>query len=247
MSNLILHCGASRVELEQVASAPTPAPSGRWFPIPHILLHDTVVNALHTAGLHVRSAAHALSADKLRYFGLLEIAAQNDAMACIVGLRNSSDRRFRAGLVLGHFVTVCDNLSFGGAVTVARKHTTRIGVDMPSLVSAAIGSLASIWAQQETRFQAYQTTEISDVQAHDLAVRAYDAGAITITQLPTVLTEWRTPRHPEFAEGKTVWRFHNAVTEAAKSGGLWSLPRRTLALQGVLDGQLGLLHAPARN
>jgi hypothetical protein len=48
-------------------------------------------------------------------------------------------------------------------------------------------------------------------------------------------------RHPEFAaDGKTVWRFFNAVTEAAKGSGLWALSARTQALHGLLDGEVGL-------
>jgi len=49
-----------------------------------------------------------------------------------------------------------------------------------------------------------------------------DAKAITQTQLPDVLTEWRTPRHPEFSERKNVWRC-SRCTEAVK-GSLWKLP-----------------------
>ena len=70
--------------------------------------------------------------------------------------------------------------------------------------------------------------KLNDVQAHDLLIRALDNRAITVTQVSTILQEWRTPRHPEFAaDGKTAWRFFNAVTEAAKGSGLWALPQRT--------------------
>ena len=79
------------------------------------------------------------------------------------------------------------------------------------------------------------------MQAHDLLIRALDVRAITTTQLPHILTEWRAPRHPEFVEaGPTAWRFFNSVTEVAKDSGLWSLAPRTEALHGLLDQECGV-------
>jgi hypothetical protein len=49
-----------------------------------------------------------------------------------------------------------------------------------------------------------------------------------------VLTEWRTPRQPEFAAGgMTAWRLFIAFSETLK-GGLDYLPRRTQALHGLM-------------
>jgi hypothetical protein len=63
-----------------------------------------------------------------------------------------------------------------------------------------------------------------------------DANILPVTQLPTVLEEWRNPTHEEFAaDGKTVWRFHNAVTHVWKGRNLTALPRRSQALHGILD------------
>src|SRR5215210_8044291 len=131
--------------------------------------------------------------------------------------------------------------SFSGEIKIARKHTRFIMRDLPGLVSGAVGQLGERWHAQAERINAYRQHELNDVQAHDLVVRALDNRAITVTQVPAILKEWRTPRHLEFAvHGKTAWRFFNAVTEAAKGSGLWALPQRTQALHGLLDGEVGL-------
>ena len=60
-----------------------------------------------------------------------------------------------------------------------------------------------------------------DPAAHDLVIRAVDANVLPVTQVPAVLGEWRVPSHEEFAvDGKTVWRFHNAMTHVWK-GRIW--------------------------
>jgi hypothetical protein len=95
--------------------------------------------------------------------------------------------------------------------------------------------------QQDERIERYKETQLSDPAAHDLVVRAVDANVLPVTQLPDVLREWRTPSHQEFtADGKTLWRFHNAMSEVWKGRNLAALPRRSQALHGLLDSVCGL-------
>jgi hypothetical protein len=96
-------------------------------------------------------------------------------------------------------VFVCDNLAFSGEIKIARKHTRFVVRDLPGLVSGAVGQLSDRWHARAQRIDAYRRHELTDVQAHDLIVRALDNRAITITQVPAILKEWRVPRHPEFA------------------------------------------------
>jgi len=66
---------------------------------------------------------------------------QNDDYTWVLGLRNSHDKTFPAGIVAGASVFVCDNLSFSGEVKFARKHTRFINRDLPQLVERSIGLL----------------------------------------------------------------------------------------------------------
>ena len=59
----------------------------------------------------------------------------------MLGLRNSHDKTFPAGIVAGSAVFICDNLAFSGEVKLARKHTTHITRDLPRLVQSAVGQL----------------------------------------------------------------------------------------------------------
>jgi len=53
--------------------------------------------------------------------------------AWIVGLRNSHDKTYPAGLVAGSKVFVCDNLCFSGEVRLSRKHTRHAVRDLKHL------------------------------------------------------------------------------------------------------------------
>ena len=84
---------------------------------------------------------------------------------------------------------------------------------------------------------------MNDVAAHDLIIRAVDAGGGCSNRLiPSVLEEWRTPRHKEF-QPRTAWSLFNGFTEALK-GNLFDLPRRTDALHQLFDAQVGINTSP---
>jgi hypothetical protein len=240
-ANLVLHCGAYKVEREQVAATPRPPRTPSWVPLAHGAILDCVQACLISNGLHIVSEAHGLTRDGQRYFGLLQVATGGDPadFGLVMGVRNSHDKSFSASLVLGASVFVCDNLSFSGEVKLARKHTAYIERDLPQLVDRAIGLLGNLRWTQEQRFAAYKGTHLGDGQAHDLLVRAVDARVLPPTKLPNVLREWRQSRHSEFRRSQTAWRLFNGFTEVLK-GQLERLPKQTQALHGLLDAACGL-------
>lgn len=50
-------------------------------------------------------------------------------------------------------------------------------------------------------FTAYRDEPVLDWQAHDLVIRAVDCRAITTSQVPDVVQEWREPNHRDSAPG----------------------------------------------
>jgi hypothetical protein len=240
-TNLILHCGASKVERADVDNVPTPDATDTWTPIPHTALIERVEDTLKSDGLTIVNQTHGLTRGGDRYFGLMQVAnGQNsDDYAWVLGLRNSHDKSFPAGLVFGASVFVCDNLSFSGEIRFARKHTRFINRDLPGLVQRSIGQLMDRWHDQDTRIEAYKNCALNDLQAHDMIVRSIDARSLTATQVPSLLQEWRHPKHEEFAP-RTAWSLFNGYTEVLKGLSLNELSVRTQRLHGLFDTQVGL-------
>ncbi len=243
--NLLLHCGAHSADLKEIRQVKTPPSTESWCPIPHEQLITTVQNTLKSTNLRIGTQAHSLSHEGQRYFGLMEIHTRkainstSEDYCWVLGLRNSHDKTYPAGIVAGAQVFVCDNLSFSGEIKFARKHTRFILRDLPQLVERSVGLLMAKWHDQDKRIAAYKDRELEDTQAHDLVIRAVDVGVCGNRLIPSVLSEWREPSHPVF-EQRNVWSLFNAFTESLKEGNLAELPKRTEALHGLLDTWVGL-------
>jgi hypothetical protein len=243
--NLVLHAGGSQATLEQISAVETPQPDGIWHPISHRNLYDQVTSALSGMNMRVVNEQHALARNGQRYFSLLQVANCQEVStdyAYVLGLRNSHDKSYPAGLVVGSGVFVCDNLAFSGEIKIARKHTTFIERDLPRLTGRAVGMLQEKWTDMNVRFDAYKQKEITDIQVHDMVIRGLDLGACTAQQIPHIVNEWRHPRHVEFAQaGKTAWRLFNAFTEVGKESGVFVLPKRTQSLHALMDAECGIV------
>jgi hypothetical protein len=89
------------------------------------------------------------------------------------------------------------------------------------------------------RLNAGRDSRIEGVWAHDIVIRACDVGVCSNRLIPSVLHEWREPRHDAF-EARNVWSLLNSFTEALKEGNLNELPKKTEALHGLQDVAVGL-------
>jgi hypothetical protein len=242
---LLLHCGARVVNREEVNAVVTPLPTSTWFPLPHREFVDQVTEQVSQGEFEIQNERHALSGDGARYFGTLSIVSKAAPEAevprdygFVVGLRNSHDKSYPAGLVVGTQVFVCDNLCFSGEIRISRKHTRYAVRDLKALTARAVGQLGARLMGLEERVTAYKQLAIDDREAHDLVIRALDCGAITSTQLPIVVENWRKPKHEEFLP-RTGWSLFNAITETYKGINPHLAVARGEALHGLWDQRVG--------
>ena len=236
---LCLHSGATIIEMEQLRNVTMPEATDTWTPVAHDYLVESVKGALVASGANIVKEEHALYRDGARYFGLLHLGENNDGGNTVVGLRNSHDKTFPAGLSLGNRVFVCDNLSFSGDVVVARKHTRFIGRDLDRLIYAAVGKLADLRVKQAVRFAAYKGRELTDPEAHDIIIRALLANVVSGEAVSKVVKEWRKPAHEDFAPA-TCGALFNDFTEVMKGVAPIAAVKRTMTLQGLLDAHCQL-------
>ena len=245
---MLLHCGGNLTTRRELAAVPTPQPTKTWHPLGHDQFVDLVETQITEAGFAIHAASHATSHEGNRYFGVLEIGwktaptgdiVEERSHGWVVGLRNSHDKTFPAGLVAGTRVFVCDNLSFNGLINIRRKHTRFAWRDIQHLSARAVGQLGDRLCRLDQRIEAYKEREIDNPMAHDIVVRAADCQAITPRQIPEVLQHWRKPEHEEF-EPRTAWSLFNGFTEVHKKINPATAMQRGEALHGLFDAVCGV-------
>jgi hypothetical protein len=232
-----MHCGAETVPFEALALVPVTTASRSYQPIPHHQFVENVRFVLTEHGYEVGEEKHAISRGGLRYFGTIQLnnsAAADKDFGWVVGLRNSHDKRFPAGLAVGSRVFVCDNLSFSGEIVVARKHTTHLFRDLPKLVNDTVGRLNAAWQNQDAQFAAYKAAELNEAQVNDLLIKSLELGVVGAPSILPVLKEWKQPQHKEF-EPRTAWSLFNSFTEIMKEYQSFTLVNRTRGLHHILD------------
>ena len=151
----------------------------------------------------------------------------------MVGVRNSHDKTFPAGLCAGDAPFVCDNLIFTNTIKLARRHTKNILQDLDFTINRALGKLFGFWHGQDARIEAYKNRTLGNVYANDLIIKATKAGALPKSKIIDVVNQWESSDHPEFWD-RNVNSLYNAFTEVYK-GNLVQLPNRSDALHSVFD------------
>lgn len=240
--NMLLHCGAEVIPRTELGAVETPRATRTWCPLAHEHVLNEVELSLLVAGFQVRNQTHALSHEGARYFGVLEIeraGVARDDYSWLVGVRNSHDKSVPAGVVAGTRVFVCDNLAFSGMFKIQRKHTRYAYRDLRPLINEAVESLNVHLTGMDRKIDQLKSLGIRETTVHDLVVRAVDMGAITCSQIPDVLSEWREPSHKEFTP-RNAWSLFNSFTEVTKSLAPHMQVPRGEALQRLFDQRFSL-------
>src|SRR5262245_12881861 len=106
MGQLLLHSGAKQVGRSDLEGLETPQHDRTWYPIPHLHLVNLVRDTMELAGIEIIGEEHALALNSARYFGIMRVRAGDllNKWEVVIGLRNSHDKSFPAGLALGSHV-----------------------------------------------------------------------------------------------------------------------------------------------
>ncbi len=225
------------VDRDALALVPTPSPTATWRPVPHIAVVDAVENAIANRGLAIKSERFGLARDSQKMFGVITLANRsNPEWTRCVGIRNSHDQSFAAGVCCGVSVLVCSNLCFGGEFVIKRRHTP--GIDLASMVEETMEAMADSYISFEEKLLALHDAPVTDDQARVFIVKAAEYGAIPSCDILAVFDEYLEPRHVEFRE-RSRWSLLNAFTEIAHKykPARFDACNRRLTRLFALDGQ----------
>ncbi len=147
-SQLLAHCGSSKITREELKVIPTPAGSATHQPLPHFEIVGALVETLSFRQISVVREEYAVTGDGMKMFGVLDLETTFDGCRFSVGIRNSNDKSMRLALTVGYRVLVCDNMAFHGDFTpVLAKHSKSFS--LIDCISVGIDRMQrNIWAMR---------------------------------------------------------------------------------------------------
>ena len=223
-----------------LGTIPTPPRTYSWRPVPHLEVVKAVESAILDRNLRIVDERFGLSREGLKMFGVITLASQgNPELTRCIGVRNSHDQSFAAGICCGVSVLVCSNLCFGGEFVIKRRHTS--GIDLNSMVEDTMDAMADSYLSFEERLLNLHDIGVTDNQARIFIVKAAEYGAIPSCDILAVFNEYLDPRHDEFRE-RSMWSLMNAFTEIAHkyTPTRFDTCNRKLTRLFALDGQPAL-------
>ncbi len=170
-SQLLAHCGSSKITREELKVIPTPAGSATHQPLPHFEIVGALVETLSFRQISVVREEYAVTSDGMKMFGVLDLETTFDGCRFSVGIRNSNDKTMRLALTVGYRVLVCDNMAFHGDFTpVLAKHTKH--VSLVDVLSIGIDRMQRNFEPMRKQVKAWKAARIPDETAKLIIYRA---------------------------------------------------------------------------
>ena len=231
------------MELHEI---PTPEATRTHHPVPHGVFATEVEKVIADSGISINRKDYAIFRDGMRMRGIFSLDQWADSARdyrMTVGLRNSHDKSFAAGLVLGTHVMICSNGMFFGESSFRTLHTPKIMSRLPYLINKSFGNILPMQRRMDQSIEIYKNPRTRDTEVHDFLIKSVDRGVIPNSFIPHVLKEYRVPRHDEFVRRmehsdrviRTGWTLMNAYSEILKRVNPLTLPTRTNKLHEMLD------------
>lgn len=215
-SQLLAHCGSSKITREELKLISTPEGSATHQPIPHHEIVGALVETLSFRQISVVREEYAVSSDGMKMFGVLDLETTFDSCRFSIGVRNSNDKSMRLALTVGYRVLVCDNMAFAGDFTpVLAKHTKHLS--LVDILSVGVDRMQRNFEPMRKQVEAWKGTRLPDEGAKLVIYKAFVEGELDVPKhlARRVHDLYFNPQVEEFAP-RTIWSLSNAFTSAFK-------------------------------
>jgi len=227
-----------KMTLAELKKVETPEATRSWCPVPHDMMIESVMEQMkEETQFEIEGEVEiGLSSNLAQMFFLINLKSQYSDFCLSIGGRNAHDKKFPLAMFGGASIFICSNLQAFATYAIKTKHTTNIFDRLPNLFSSGLKEIEIDAKVNEERIDHFKNFEIDDdAQIHDWLIQSMDQKILLPTHLPTVLGDWRKPRHEEF-EPRTMWSFNNCYTESFKQfNNPEHLNSRSINLTKVMD------------
>lgn len=204
-------------------TAPVPARTTTYSPIPHSYFLDTIVNQINDTGnleVSSRNVYSNLDGHKMVFFLGVKFRGMetdpNFGLEMMFGGKNSYDKSMAAALVAGASVMICSNgVIAGDMITFKRKHTGTIQEELIEKAGEGIIKMRDGFNNLVLQVDLMREYGLTPRQkAELLGVMYFEENMVSPHQLSVIKKEMKESDH---FRGDTLWDLYNNVTQSLKS------------------------------
>src|SRR5277367_1740227 len=171
-TQLLAHCGTTKITREQLSLIPTPEGTATHHPLEHHTIVQALIEALAFRHISVVRDEYAVSEDGMKMFGVLDLETAFEGCRFSIGIRNSNDKSMRLAMTVGYRVFVCDNMAFQGDFSpVLAKHTKNFS--LIDAVSVGVDRMQRNFEPMRRQIAVWRESLISEDEAKLLIYRAF--------------------------------------------------------------------------
>jgi hypothetical protein len=216
-SILVAHCGARKINRQELKDIPVPEGSRTHQPLSHFEIVEVLEESLSFRYLKIVKDEYAVSQDGMKMFGVMDLNAEFSGCRFSIGLRNSNDKSMRLALTVGYRVFVCDNMAFSGDFTpLLHKHTRNL--ELKDSISIAVDRIHRGFAPLEAQVKRMREIELKDEQVKLIIYSAFmDRQVRGIPKhLMSIVHDLYFRPEQEAFRPRNLWSLSNAFTSAFK-------------------------------
>ena len=216
---LCLHKGAKACTRDELDLIPVPPETETYQPVSHYGLTSKLLTIARDilTGFTLSKESYGLAREGHQLFGVLQFKNTIDDIGLAIGFRNSYDKSMSVGLACGASVFVCDNLALSGSITIMRKHTKMVWVELEEKAITTCYRAQLNYAQildDVDKFKAFPFND-NDAGFSHMGV-LYGKDIISPRQMAVAKTQWLRPQYAEF-KPRNAWSLYNSITESLKT------------------------------
>jgi len=235
--------------LERALSAPVPAMTETYSPIPHSMFLSELRRYLVQHEYEIKNQRLFVNGGGTRLVGFYDVEDVNQqnsndfGFRMSLGFKNSYDKSMTVALVVGATVIICSNgMISGDLITFKRKHTGAVMELLREKIQEAVGSMNTSFMRLVSDAEIMKNYELNLRQKSEiLGIMYFEKEIVTPTQLSVIKKELQTSEN--FREN-SLWDLYNNVTVALKKSYPLRYVEDHIRLHDFMSDIAGISHAP---
>jgi hypothetical protein len=210
-----------KVSEDAFLNHPLPPQTETYVPISNELLIRLIRQEAAQRELVITGKGYRANRANTEFVAMMTMGNEEQGISKMIGVRNSTNKKYAVGFVAGAIVLVCGNGMISGDIVTFRRHTGSVEEDLKEMVAEVFDQLLPNFEKLSEDTKLLKSTELTRNDALDLIADLYfNEKLLNTTQMSVIRESIYLDKNFAFPEDPTLpipaWNVYNQITSALK-------------------------------